>query len=150
MIFVTTLITTTDCSEAICGVSRTLKDATNLIKELSPEGSCFAIASQTPTKIILRGNSNRLFMIRIIDRDIEGDTAYVITKKNTNNAENMWCIYDNIDKANKYISENLIFKSRKHFDKCRITEISGISPLSKLMGKDVHPITFVLYEVVII
>lgn len=147
MIFVTTLITTTGCGEAICGVSRTLKDATNLIKVLSPEGSSFSIASQTPTRIILRGKSNRLFMIRIMDRDIEGDTAYVITKKNTNNAEDMWCIYDDIDKANKYIGENLIIESRRHFDKCHITEMSGISPLSKVMGKNDSPITFVLYEV---
>ena len=147
MIFVTTLITTTGCGEAICGVSRTLKDATNLIKVLSPEGSSFSIASQTPTRIILRGKSNRLFMIRIMDRDIEGDTAYVITKKRSDNTENMWCIYDNIDKANKYIEENLISESRRHLDKCHITEISGISPLSKVIGKDSDQVTFVLYEV---
>ena len=146
MIFVTTLITS-GCSEVICGVSRTLNDATNLIKILSPEGSRFSIASQTPTRIILRGESGRLFMIRIMDRDIEGDTAYVITKKRSDNTENMWCIYDNIDKANKYIEENLISESRRHLDKCHITEISGISPLSKVMKKDSDQVTFVLYEV---
>lgn len=152
MIYVTSLITSR-IGEAICGVSKTITGAVDVISQLVPVQPSFEIASETPTRILLRHHEKRdmFFMIRIMDRMMPEGKAWVITKRLPNHAEDLWAIFKTEKEAKEFINANLDIREEKK--NCRSYEFIGVRPFSSIVDEnnpELSLTTYCLYEMEVV
>lgn len=149
---VTMIFGTTD-RVVFCGLSRTFDGAVNVLRTVLPKKSNLSKLTWSPTGTLWRWNDHPSVYIRIevMKRlSFKGNTGWVVTKRNEGQmTESIFAVFDDKDRAFDFVNRMVdepVYAFRK---KCKITEVDGYKPFSKIIGDEnpeLNRVHFSIYE----
>lgn len=146
------IISDTD-NVAFCGLARSVTGVAKVIADTFGMAPDLERLSWSPTGLLCRwkGHENVYVHIDNMKRDdFNGNTGWVVTKRNEGRmTERIWAVCDSKDKAEEFVRrcvEDPVFTFK---EKCKITEIDGYKPFSKIIGDEnpeLNRVHFSIYE----
>jgi hypothetical protein len=141
---------------AFCGLAWSVKGVAKILSYTFPEAPNLEQLSWSPTGLLCRWKDHDHVYIHIDNMKrpaFEGDIGWVVTKRNEGRmTERIWAVFDSKQKAIEYIERQVDEPMFTFKEKCKITEVDGYKPFSKIIGDEnpeLNRVHFSIYETVI-
>ena len=139
-LYITKLVVGSTDNEIFCGISKTFSGAIKLLKELIPSPINYETLSKAPTGIVCRwiDHPNTYICFEIHKHPTLNDnTMWVVTERNEGRMTERICrLYDSEEKALEFIEHNVDEPAYTFRAKCKITEVEGYRPFSRIINNE--------------